>query len=68
MAEYNAGDRVLVNISAGVLPGQEAEPDWQGGTVEERLPNGLYRILLDEAISDRSAEKEALPEHMRPLA
>ena len=67
MAEFKAGDRVQVNITAGILPGETGEPDWQAGAIEEQLPNGLYRIRLDEPISGRTAEKEALPEHIRPL-
>jgi len=67
MADFKPGDRVQVNLTAGIVPGEEGTPDWQAGTVEQRLPNGLYRILLDEPISDRTAEKEALPEHVRPL-
>ena len=68
MAGYSAGDRVLVNISAGILPGEEGVPDWQPGTVEELLPNGYYRVRLDQEIAGRLAEKEAAPEHLRPFA
>lgn len=65
MNEYRPGDRVEVDISAGILPGVETEPDWQPGTVERRLPNGLFRILLDAPIEDRTARKDAKPEHIR---
>ncbi len=68
MAEFRAGDRVLVNVSAGILPGGDGAPDWQPGTVAERLPNGYYRVRLDQEIAGRSADKEAEPEHLRPLA
>ena len=65
MAEYQPGDRVDVDVSAGILPGERAAPDWQSGTVVERLPNGYYRIRLDLPIGGRTAEKEAAPEHVR---
>lgn len=65
MAEYTPGDRVEVNISAGILPGANPEPDWQPGTVVERMANGRYRIRLDEPIAGQTAEKEAAPEHVR---
>jgi hypothetical protein len=68
MAEYRSGDRVLVNMSAGIVPGSEGVPDWQPGTVEERLENGEYRIRLDQPIGGRTADKEAAPEHVRPLS
>ena len=67
MAEFQAGDRVLVNVGAGIVPGAQGSPDWQTGTVAERLPNGYYRVQLDAEIAGRSAEKEAAPEHVRPL-
>jgi len=67
MDEYRAGEHVQVNISAGLLPGTNAEPDWQPGTVESRLPNGFYRIRLDASISGRTADKDAAPEHIRAL-
>jgi hypothetical protein len=67
MAEYRPGDRVLVDISAGIVPGGHATPDWQPGTVRERLPNGRYRVRLDVPIAGRAAEKEAASEHIRPL-
>lgn len=66
MAEYSAGERVQVNISAGLVTSGSGAPDWQLGTVVERLPNGYYRIRLDQPIGGRSAEKEAAPDHMRP--
>lgn len=65
MNEYQQGDRVEVNVSAGILPGSNPEPDWQPGTVEERLPNGLYRVRLDHGVAGRAAVKEAAAEHMR---
>lgn len=65
MAEYQPGDRVEVNISAGIVPGAQGEPQWEPGTVRERLDNGLYRIRLDMPIGGRVAEKEATPEHIR---
>lgn len=67
MADYKPGDRVLVNISAGIIPGATTAPDWQPGTIEEQMPNGLYRVLLDESISGRTAEKDAAPEHLRAM-
>ena len=67
MAEYQPGARVLVNISAGIVPGAEGSPDWQPGTVEGTLENGYYRVRLDQEIAGRGAEKEAAPEHVRPL-
>ena len=66
MAEFRTGDRVEVNVSAGIVPGTSPEPDWQPGTVVERLDNGLYRVRLDAPIAGRTAEKEAAPEHLRP--
>ena len=66
--DYQPGDRVAVNISAGLLPGSHPEPQWEIGTVEERLPTGLYRVRLDGAVAGRPAVKEALPEHMEPAA
>ncbi len=66
MAEYQPGERVEVDVSAGILPGERAAPDWQTGTVVERLPNGFYRVRLDLPIAGRTAEKEAAPEHVRP--
>jgi hypothetical protein len=67
MAEYQPGERVEVDVSAGILPGERAAPDWQTGTVVQRLPNGFYRVRLDLPIAGRSAEKEAAPEHVRPV-
>jgi hypothetical protein len=67
MAEYHAGDRVLVDVSAGILPGEHAAPDWQPGTVASRMENGYYRVRLDVEIAGRPAEKEAAPEHVRSL-
>jgi ribosomal protein L21E len=67
MPEYKSGDRVEVDISAGILPGTRPEPDWQRGTVVERLPDGMLRIRLEEPIAGQTAEKDALPEHVRPL-
>lgn len=68
MPEYAPGARVEVNISAGILPGTNPEPDWQAGTVVERMPDGKYRIRLDEPIAGQTAEKEAAPEHVRARA
>lgn len=65
MATFQTGDRVLVNISAGIVPGTEGSPDWQPGTVEEVMPNGYLRVRLDQEIAGRGAEKEAAPEHVR---
>jgi hypothetical protein len=65
MAEYQPGDRVEVNISAGIVPGAEPVPEWEAGIVEERLPNGFYRIRLEHSISGRAATKDAAPEHLR---
>jgi hypothetical protein len=67
MADYAPGDRVEVDISAGILPGTRPDPDWQRGTVLERLADGMLRIRLDEPIAGQTAEKDALPEHVRPL-
>ncbi len=70
MGEYQPGERVEVNISAGIVPDEttEPEPQWEPGTVLERMPSGLYRIQLDHPIGGRLAEKEAAPEHIRRLA
>ena len=68
MTTYQSGDRVEVNLSAGIVPGGAIEPDWQPGTVAEQLPNGQYRIRLDNPIAGRTAEKEAAPEDIRPLS
>lgn len=67
--DLRVGDRVLVNVSAGIVPdtGREPPPDWQPGTVAERLENGHYRVRLDEQIGGRPADKEAAPEHVRSL-
>ncbi len=65
MTEYRAGDRVEVNISAGIVPGATPEPEWEPGTVEEQSPDGLVRVRLDHPIAGRSAIKEAAPEHIR---
>jgi hypothetical protein len=65
MADFQPGERVEVDVSAGILPGGRAEPDWQPGTVIERLANGYYRVRLDMPIAGRTAEKEAAPEHVR---
>ncbi|HLZ68678.1 MAG TPA: hypothetical protein VKV26_02095 [Dehalococcoidia bacterium] len=67
MAEFQPGERVLVDVAAGILPGEHAAPDWQPGTVDERLENGYYRVRLDIEIGGRAAVKEAAPEHVRPL-
>lgn len=67
MAEFWPGDRVQVNISAGIVPGAHPEPDWQPGTVTARLPDGMYRVRLDAPISGRTAEKDATEQHIRPL-
>jgi hypothetical protein len=67
MAEFRSGERVLVNVGAGIVPGAAGAPDWQPGTIEERLENGFYRVRLDAAIAGRTAEKDAAPEHIRPL-
>jgi hypothetical protein len=67
MPEFRRGERVLVNISAGIAPGAEGEAEWQPGTVEERMENGFYRVRLDGEIAGRGAEKEAAPEHIRAL-
>jgi hypothetical protein len=66
-ASDQSGDRVMVNVSAGILPGSHPEEDWQPGTVVGRNENGQYRIMLDGAIAGRQAEKDAAPEHMRRL-
>jgi ribosomal protein L21E len=68
MTEYRPGDRVEVDVSAGIVPGAHPEPDWQPGTVVEPRPEGMYRVRLDAPIAGRTAEKDALPEHIRPLA
>jgi hypothetical protein len=65
MTSYQPGDRVEVNVSAGIVPGAAGEPDWQPGTVQEQLPNGLYRVRLDYPIAGRAAVKDAAPEHIR---
>jgi len=67
MAEFRHGERVLVNLSAGILPGEAGAPDWQPGTIERREENGYYRVHLDAPISAREAVKEAAPEHIRAL-
>lgn len=67
MAEFHAGDRVLVNISAGIMPGAAGSPDWQPGTVAEILTNGYYRVRLDQQIAGRGADKEAASAHVRRL-
>lgn len=64
-ATYQAGDRVEVDISAGILPGQHAEPNWQLGIVRGRGEDGLYRVELVRSIAGRPAEKDAAPEHIR---
>ena len=64
-AEYRPGERVEVNVSAGIVPGGEAEPDWQPGTVAEQLPNGMYRVRLENPIAGRPAEKEAESHNIR---
>jgi ribosomal protein L21E len=66
MPEYAPGDRVEVDISAGILPGTNPEPDWRTGVVVERTSAGRYRIRLDDPIAGQTAEKEAAPEHVRP--
>lgn len=67
MAEYRTGDRVEVNVSAGIIPGAHPEEDWQPGTVVDRMDNGLYRVDIDAPIAGRQAMKEAAPEHLRPI-
>jgi ribosomal protein L21E len=67
MAEYQPGDRVEVDVNAGIVPGAHPEPDWQPGTVTQRIEGGRYRVRLDEPIAGRTAEKEAAPEHIRPV-
>jgi hypothetical protein len=66
MADYAPGDRVEVDISAGILPSADPEPDWRSGSVVARLDNGMVRIRLDDPIAGQAAEKEARPEHIRP--
>lgn len=67
-AVFKPGERVLVDIAAGIVPGVQAHaPDWQPGTVQARLPDGRYRIALDLPIAGRTAVKEAAPEHIRRL-
>jgi hypothetical protein len=66
MPEYAPGDHVEVDISAGILPGTNPEPDWRTGTVIERTTTGRYRIRLDDPIAGQTAEKEAAPEHIHP--
>jgi hypothetical protein len=68
MMDYKSGDRVLVNVSAGIVPGSAGAPDWEPGTVLDRLDNGFYRVRLDEEIGGREAIKEAAPEHIRRRA
>ena len=65
--EYQPGDRVEINVSEGIVPGTHPRADWQPGAVLERLPNGHYRVVLDEPIGGRRAEKETAPEHLRRL-
>ena len=65
MTEYQPGDRVEVDISAGIIPGAQATPDWQPGTIAERLTDGRYRVRLDQPIGGRAADKEAAAEHIR---
>jgi hypothetical protein len=61
VADYKTGDVVEVNISAGIVPGANPDPDWQRGTVISRLDNGYYRIQLHDPIAGRAAEKDAAP-------
>jgi len=68
MMEYKSGDRVLVNVSAGIVSGVAGAPDWEPGTVLDRLDNGFYRVRLDEEIGGREAIKEAALEHIRRRA
>ena len=69
MAEFSVGQRILVDAAAGIVPGQQAHgPDWQPGTVRERLANGFYRVELDAPIAGRTAMKDAAPEHVRVFA
>jgi ribosomal protein L21E len=63
--DYQPGERVEVNVAAGILPGANPTPDWQTGTVVERLDSGMYRVRLDLPIAGRTAEKETAPEHVR---
>ena len=69
MAEYGVGQRVLVDVAAGIVPGAGPHaPDWQPGVVRALLPNGFYRIELDAPIAGRMAQKDAAREHVRALA
>jgi len=53
-ARFEPGERVLVDIAAGIVPGAPAHaPDWQPGTVQARLPDGRYRVALDLPIAGR---------------
>src|SRR5437660_175971 len=65
--EYDVNEHLLVNISAGIVPGVAGAPDWQTGTITERLENGYYRVRLDQPVAGREAVKDAAPEHVRPL-
>jgi hypothetical protein len=65
MTEFQPGERVEVNVSAGIVPGANPEPDWQPGTIAARLADGRYRVTLDLPIAGRTAEKEAAPESIR---
>src|SRR5262249_14302868 len=68
VAEDRAGARGGGGGSGGSVPGAHPQPDWQPGSVVERQPDGMYRVRLDAPIAGRTAEKDALPEHIRPLA
>lgn len=64
-ASFEVGDRVEVDISAGILPGATSDPDWQLGVVRGQTEDGLYRVELVRSIAGRPAEKDAAPEHIR---
>ena len=65
---FQPGDRVEVDISAGLLPGVETEPQWETGTIEDVQPSGMLVVRLDGSIAGRPALKEARMDHLRPAS
>lgn len=65
MVDLHVGDRVEVDVNAGIVPGTHPGPDWQTGTLQGRAENGMYVVRLDTPIGGREALKEAAPEHVR---
>ena len=65
MPPDSVGDQVDVNVSASIIPGGDARPDWQPGTIVARLPDERYRVRLENPTEGRPEQIAVTADELR---